>query len=183
MNNNVHIIANPKFEQLLREIQSVLPKLALVSIILNYLVTAVINVYSVPLPKYIAIPGALVLVIGRFMVVFMDYLSLSSKRSRWPAIAASILTVFALIELFYSLRIQFTDFNQFISAYFFIGSSILLGYVLELNFIIKGMDVLFLQPAKEPTSSHEKHIPNQPTEPAPMEEPERRPFQEKDKPS
>lgn len=141
--NKTQRIPNPNFEKLLREIQSVLPKLALASIILNYLVTAVINVYSIPLPKYIAIPGALVLVVGRFMVVFMDYLSLTGKRSIWPAIAASFVTLFALIELFYSLQSQFADFNHFVSAYCFIGSSILLGFVLELNFILKGMDVLY----------------------------------------
>lgn len=149
--NNGNFIPNPTFEELLKQIQRVLPKLALASIILNYLVTAVINVYSIPLPKYIAIPGALVLVAGRFMVVFMDYLSLTGKRSVWPAIAASVLTLFALIELFYSLRIQFADFNHFISAYFFIGSSILLGFVLEFNFILKGMDVLYRQKAVEET--------------------------------
>ena len=141
--NNGTFIPNPTFELLLKQIQRVLPRLALASILLNYLVTAVINVYSIPLPKYIAIPGALILVAGRFMIVFMDYLCLNGKRSVWPSTAASLLTVFALIELFYSLRIQFEDFNHFVSAYIFIGSSILLGFILELNFILKGMDVLY----------------------------------------
>ena len=77
------------------------------------------------------------------MIVFMDYLSLNGKRSVWPAIAASFLTLFALVELYFSLRIQFEDFNHFVSAYIFIGSSILLGFILELNFILKGMDVLY----------------------------------------
>ena len=62
--NNETFVPNPTFELLLKQIQSILPKLALASILLNYLVTAVINVYSIPLPKYIAVPGALVLVIG-----------------------------------------------------------------------------------------------------------------------
>ena len=152
--NNETFVPNPTFELLLKQIQSILPKLALASILLNYLVTAVINVYSIPLPKYIAVPGALVLVIGRFMIVFMDYLSLNGKRSVWPAIAASFLTLFALVELYFSLRIQFEDFNHFISAYIFIGSGILFGFILELNFILKGMEVLYrAKPTVEKTKA------------------------------
>jgi hypothetical protein len=141
--NNETFVPNPTFERLLKQIQVVLPKLALASILLNYFVTAVINIYSTHLPKYIAIPGAFVVVLGRVIIVTMDYLSFNGRHSIWPSIAASFLTLFALVELYFSLRIQFEDFNHFISAYIFIGTGILLGYILELNFIFKGMEVLY----------------------------------------
>ncbi len=63
----------------------------------------------------------------------------SSKRSVYPPKVAAIATVVALLELFFSIQGQATG-AEFYAMFFFIGTIICFGYVLEIQFIEKGIE-------------------------------------------
>jgi hypothetical protein len=76
---------------------------------------------------------------GRFAVVFIDFLNPSDKRSKYPPRVAAIATVIALLELWFSIQGQTTG-AEFWAMFFFIGAIICFGYVLEIQFIEKGIE-------------------------------------------
>jgi hypothetical protein len=76
---------------------------------------------------------------GRFAVVFIDFLNPSDKRSKYPPRVAAIATVIALLELWFSIQGQTTG-TEFWAMFFFIGAIICFGYVLEIQFIEKGIE-------------------------------------------
>jgi len=76
---------------------------------------------------------------GRFAVVFIDFLNPSDKRSKYPPRVAAIATVIALLELWFSIQGQSTG-AEFCAMFFFIGAIICFGYVLEIQFIEKGIE-------------------------------------------
>jgi hypothetical protein len=76
---------------------------------------------------------------GRFAVVFIDFLNPSDKRSKYPPRVAAIATVIALLELWFSIQGQSTG-AEFYAMFFFIGAIICFGYVLEIQFIEKGIE-------------------------------------------
>jgi hypothetical protein len=116
-----------------------MPKIIFTGIILTYLITAALNVYFLPLPLLLSIPASLMLQFGRFAVVFIDFLNPSDKRSKYPPRVAAIATVIALLELWFSIQGQSTG-AEFYAMFFFIGAIICFGYVLEIQFIEKGIE-------------------------------------------
>ena len=130
---------NQNFEWLFDDITSTMPKIIFVGIILTYAITAALNVYFLPLPLLLSIPASLMLQFGRFAIVFIDFLNPSSKRSVYPPKVAAIATVVALLELFFSIQGQVTG-AEFYAMFFFIGTIICFGYVLEIQFIEKGIE-------------------------------------------
>jgi hypothetical protein len=130
---------NQNFEWLFQDITSSMPKIIFTGIILTYLITAALNVYFLPLPLLLSIPASLMLQFGRFAVVFIDFLNPSDKRSKYPLRVAAIATVIALLELWFSIQGQTTG-AEFWAMFFFIGAIICFGYVLEIQFIEKGIE-------------------------------------------
>jgi hypothetical protein len=130
---------NQNFEWLFQDITSSMPKIIFTGIILTYLITAALNVYFLPLPLLLSIPASLMLQFGRFAVVFIDFLNPSDKRSKYPPRVAAIATVIALLELWFSIQGQTTG-AEFWAMFFFIGAIICFGYVLEIQFIEKGIE-------------------------------------------
>ena len=130
---------NQNFEWLFDDITSTMPKIIFVGIILTYAITAALNVYFLPLPLMLSIPASLMLQFGRFAIVFIDFLNPSTKRSKYPPKVAAIATVVALLELFFSIQGQATG-AEFYAMFFFIGTIICFGYVLEIQFIEKGIE-------------------------------------------
>lgn len=130
---------NQNFEWLFQDITSSMPKIIFTGIILTYLITAALNVYFLPLPLLLSIPASLMLQFGRFAVVFIDFLNPSDKRSKYPPRVAAIATVIALLELWFSMQGQSTG-AEFWAMFFFIGAIICFGYVLEIQFIEKGIE-------------------------------------------
>jgi hypothetical protein len=130
---------NQNFEWLFQDITSSMPKIIFTGIILTYLITAALNVYFLPLPLLLSIPASLMLQFGRFAVVFIDFLNPSDKRSKYPPRVAAIATVIALLELWFSIQGQTTG-AEFYAMFFFIGAIICFGYVLEIQFIEKGIE-------------------------------------------
>ena len=130
---------NQNFEWLFDDITSTMPKIIFVGIILTYAITAALNVYFLPLPLLLSIPASLMLQFGRFAIVFIDFLNPSTKRSVYPPKVAAIATVVALLELFFSIQGQATG-AEFYAMFFFIGTIICFGYVLEIQFIEKGIE-------------------------------------------
>jgi hypothetical protein len=130
---------NQNFEWLFQDITSSMPKIIFTGIILTYLITAALNVYFLPLPLLLSIPASLMLQFGRFAVVFIDFLNPSDKRSKYPPRVAAIATVIALLELWFSIQGQSTG-AEFWAMFFFIGAIICFGYVLEIQFIEKGIE-------------------------------------------
>lgn len=136
MKNNFN---NQNFEWLFQDITSSMPKIIFTGIIFTYLITAALNVYFLPLPLMLSIPASLMLQFGRFAVVFIDFLNPSDKRSKYPPRVAAIATVIALLELWFSIQGQTTG-AEFWVMFFFIGAIICFGYVLEIQFIEKGIE-------------------------------------------
>jgi hypothetical protein len=130
---------NQNFEWLFDDITSTMPKIIFVGIILTYAITAALNVYFLPLPLLLSIPASMMLQFGRFAIVFIDFLNPSTKRSKYPPKVAAIATVVALLELFFSIQGQATG-AEFYAMFFFIGTIICFGYVLEIQFIEKGIE-------------------------------------------
>lgn len=149
---------NQTFEWLFDDITSTMPKIIFVGIILTYAITAALNVYFLPLPLLLSIPASLMLQFGRFAIVFIDFLNPSSKRSVYPPKVAAIATVVALLELFFSIQGQATG-AEFYAMFFFIGTIICFGYVLEIQFIEKGIEAYGIgmkAPRKRNTPKKEK---------------------------
>ena len=145
MKNNFN---NQNFEWLFQDITSSMPKIIFTGIIFTYLITAALNVYFLPLPLMLSIPASLMLQFGRFAVVFIDFLNPSDKRSKYPPRVAAIATVIALLELWFSIQGQTTG-AEFWAMFFFIGAIICFGYVLEIQFIEKGIEAYGID-VKEP---------------------------------
>lgn len=153
MKNNFN---NQNFEWLFQDITSSMPKIIFTGIIFTYLITAALNVYFLPLPLMLSIPASLMLQFGRFAVVFIDFLNPSDKRSKYPPRVAAIATVIALLELWFSIQGQ-TTVAEFWAMFFFIGAIICFGYVLEIQFIEKGIEAYGIG-VKEPRARRRRVV-------------------------
>lgn len=153
MKNNFN---NQNFEWLFQDITSSMPKIIFTGIIFTYLITAALNVYFLPLPLMLSIPASLMLQFGRFAVVFIDFLNPSDKRSKYPPRVAAIATVIALLELWFSIQGQTTG-AEFWAMFFFIGAIICFGYVLEIQFIQKGIEAYGIG-VKEPRARRRRVV-------------------------
>ena len=147
---------NQNFEWLFQDITSSMPKIIFTGIILTYLITAALNVYFLPLPLMLSIPASLMLQFGRFAVVFIDFLNPSDKRSKYPPRVAAAATVIALLELWFSIQGQSTG-AEFWAMFFFIGAIICFGYVLEIQFIEKGIEAYGIG-VKEPRTRRRRVV-------------------------
>jgi len=153
MKNNFN---NQNFEWLFQDITSSMPKIIFTGIIFTYLITAALNVYFLPLPLMLSIPASLMIQFGRFAVVFIDFLNPSDKRSKYPPRVAAAATVIALLELWFSIQGQSTG-AEFYAMFFFIGAIICFGYVLEIQFIEKGIEAYGIG-VKEPRARRRRVV-------------------------
>ena len=96
--------SNPAFIKLLEKIQGVIPNVMFIWIFITYLITAIINIYFLPLPLWITIPISLVIQFSRFLVVFMNFLNNPTiYKSDMPSKIALFATILALVELLLTL--------------------------------------------------------------------------------
>ena len=139
-----HNFQSDTFRDLMESITRNIPALMFFGIIVTYVVTAALNVHIIPLPAYIAVPAATMIQFGRFAVVFMDFLNPTGYRSKWPPVIATVATIVALVELGFSVQdiqeAQGWTAARYWSVYLFGAMLIGFGYILELNFIAKGVE-------------------------------------------
>ena len=74
--------SNPSFIILLERIQRVIPQIMFIWIFLTYIVTAVISIYSIPLPLWLKIPISIIIQGSRFLTVFINFLHKQSQSFR-----------------------------------------------------------------------------------------------------
>ena len=135
--------SNPAFVHLLEKIQKVIPVSIFIWIILTYTVTAIINVYFLPLPLWLSIPASIIIQGARAMIVFVNFLNHPLlSRSKVPENIALFATAIALLELLISIFGGDNSIYHKISLFLFFGIIILFGYFLEINFVKMGETVL-----------------------------------------
>ena len=135
--------SNPAFLKLLAKIQKVIPNVMFIWILITYLITAIINIYFIPLPLWITIPVALIIQGGRLLVVFLNFLNNPQiYKSDIPSKIALFATILALVELLFTLMNRSATITENASIYLFFATIILFGYFLEVNFIKMGEIVL-----------------------------------------
>ena len=138
--------SNPSFVLLLGKIQKVIPNVMFIWIILTYLITAVISIYSIPLPLWITIPISFIIQGSRLMIVFMNFLANPTiYKSDMPSKIALFATILALGELLLTLMNRTATITENASIYLFFGNIILFGYFLEVHFIKMG-EIVLTQP-------------------------------------
>ncbi len=135
--------SNPAFVKLLEKIQRVIPNVMFIWIFITYLITAIINIYFLPLPLWITIPISLVIQGSRFLVVFMNFLNNPTIfKSNMPSKIALFATILCLVELLLTLMNRTATITENASIYLFFGNIILFGYFIEVHFIKMGEIVL-----------------------------------------
>jgi hypothetical protein len=135
--------SNPAFVKLLEKIQKVIPNVMFIWIFITYLITAIINIYFLPLPLWITIPISLVIQGSRFLVVFMNFLNNPTIfKSNMPSKIALLATILALIELLFTLMNRTATITENASIFLFFGNIVIFGYFLEINFVKMGETVL-----------------------------------------
>jgi hypothetical protein len=138
--------SNPAFLKLLQKIQKVIPSIMFIWILITYLITAIINIYFIPLPLWITIPVALIIQGSRFLVVFLNFLNNPQiYKSDIPSKIALFATILALVELLLTLMNRTATITENASIYLFFGNIILFGYFLEVHFIKMG-EIVLTQP-------------------------------------
>lgn len=151
-----HNFQSDTFRDLMEAITRNIPALMFFGIVVTYIVTAALNVHVIPLPAFIAVPAAAMIQFGRFAVVFMDFLNPTGYRSKWPPVIATVATVIALVELGFSVQ-DIQEANSWTAArywsvYLFGAMLIGFGYILELNFIAKGVEAYGMRTYKRNVS-------------------------------
>ncbi|NBW09813.1 MAG: hypothetical protein EBR82_17490 [Caulobacteraceae bacterium] len=141
---NQQNFVNPAFAGIYDGITAFMPQITFYGVIATYLITALLNVFFVPVPMYISIPAAGAIAFTRFAIVFMDFLNPTGRRSPWPAMIATVLTMVAVIELGFSIQEMGWMGNKFWSVFLFGSSIIFGGYLLEINFVSKGAEAFGL---------------------------------------
>ena len=137
---------NPAFLRLLVKIQGVIPNVMFVWIFITYLITAIISIYSIPLPLYMTIPISIIIQGSRFLVVFGNFLYVSEvHKSKIPSKIALFATLLALGELIFTLVGNDATFAEKAAICSFLSSIILLGYWLEIHFVKMG-EIVLTQP-------------------------------------
>ncbi|WP_421798497.1 hypothetical protein [Haliscomenobacter sp.] len=129
---------NPAFAEIFDGITARMPRITFYGIIVTYLITAGLNVYTIHLPLYVSIPTALAIQYGRFAVVFKNFLNPLGTRSRIPEAIATLATVVSVAELAYSLQNMGLKDSGFWSVFLFGTMVIAFGYILEMGFIDEG---------------------------------------------
>jgi len=135
--------SNPAFIKLLEKIQRVIPNVIFIWIFITYLITAIISIYSIPLPLYMTIPISIIIQGSRFLVVFGNFLYISEvHKSEIPSKIALFATLLALGELIFTLVGNNDTFAEKAAIFSFLSSIILMGYWLEIHFVKMGEIVL-----------------------------------------
>lgn len=138
--------SNPAFLKLLSKIQGVIPNVMFIWILITYLITAIINIYFLPLPLWITIPISLIIQGSRFLVVFLNFLNNPGLyKSEMPNKIALFATILALVELLFTLMNRSATITENASIYLFFATIILFGYFLEVHFIKMG-EIVLTQP-------------------------------------
>lgn len=135
--NNQQFV-NPAFAEIFDGITARMPRITFYGIIVTYLITAGMNVYTIPLPFWVSIPTALAIQYGRFAVVFKNFLNPLGVRSRVPEAIATVATLVSITELAYSLLDMDMHGPKFWSVFLFGMMVIAFGYILEVGFIDEG---------------------------------------------
>jgi hypothetical protein len=138
--------SNPSFVLLLGKIQKVIPNVMFIWIFITYLITAIINIYFLPLPLWMTIPISLIIQGSRFLVVFLNFLvNPQIYRSNIPSKIAIFATGLALVELLLTLLNRNAPLIENASIYIFLATIIIFGYFLEVNFVKFG-EIILSQP-------------------------------------
>jgi len=130
---------NTQFRWTFESISDNIPTIMLVTILLTYGINAYLTAIFLPIDFWLAIIAASILQLGRFAVVFMDFLNPTKGRSTYPPKIALGATVVALIEIFFGLQEQYQG-GEFITMFLFVGTIVVFGYLLEINFVDKGVE-------------------------------------------
>ena len=130
---------NLQFKWTFESISDNIPTLMMATIILTYGINAYLTAIFLPINFWIAIVAASILQMGRFTVVFMDFLNPTKGRSPYPPKIALGATLIALIEIFFGLSEKYYG-AQFYTMFFFVGTIVCFGYLLEINFVNKGVE-------------------------------------------
>lgn len=138
---------NLQFKWTFESISDNIPTIMLLTIILTYGINAYLTALFLPINFWVALAATSILQLGRFAVVFMDFLNPTKGRSPYPPKIALGATIIALIELFFGLQESYSG-NEFITMFFFIGTVIAFGYLLEINFVNKGVEAYGLTEPK-----------------------------------
>jgi len=69
----------------------------------------------------------------------MDFLNPTKGRSTYPPKIALGATIVALIEIFFGLQEHYEG-GEYITMFLFVGTIIVFGYLLEINFVDKGVE-------------------------------------------
>jgi hypothetical protein len=135
MPNNIQK-SNPSFLRLLEGIQKIIPQIMIIWIFIIYLVSSIINIYFLPLPLWISIIFSLIIQISRFLAVFGNFLNPGIYKSKMPKRIALMATIFALIELLFTLMNRNSaSFTENIQLFIFFSTILLFGYFLEIHFV------------------------------------------------
>ena len=119
----------------------------LLTIVLTYGVNAYLTAIFLPIDFWLAIIAASILQLGRFAVVFMDFLNPTKGRSTYPPKIALGATFVALVEVFFALQEHYKR-TEFITMFLFVGTIIVFGYLLEINFVDKGVEAYGINETK-----------------------------------
>jgi hypothetical protein len=130
---------NTQFKWTFESISDNIPTIMLITILLTYGINAYLTAIFLPLDFWLAIIAASILQLGRFAVVFMDFLNPTKGRSTYPPKIALGATVVALIEIFFGLQEHY-EAGEYITMFLFVGTIIVFGYLLEINFVDKGVE-------------------------------------------
>jgi hypothetical protein len=95
---------NIQFKWTFESIADNIPTIMLLTIILTYGVNAYLTAIFLPINFWVALAATSILQLGRFAVVFMDFLNPTKGRSPYPPKIALGATIIALIELFFGLQ-------------------------------------------------------------------------------
>jgi hypothetical protein len=138
--------SNPAFVKLLEKIQRVIPNVMFIWIFITNLITAIISIYSIPLPLYMTIPISIIIQGSRFLVVFGNFLYISEvHKSEIPSKIALFASLLALGELIFTLVGNNDTFAEKAAIFSFLSSIILMGYWLEIHFVKMG-EIVLTQP-------------------------------------
>jgi len=130
---------NIQFKWTFESISDNIPTIMLITILLTYGINAYLTAIFLPLDFWLAIIAASILQLGRFAVVFMDFLNPTKGRSTYPPKIALGATIVALIEIFFGLQEHYEG-GEYINMFLFVGTIIVFGYLLEINFVDKGVE-------------------------------------------
>jgi hypothetical protein len=159
---------NPAFAEIFDGITARMPRITFYGIIMTYLITAGLNVYTIPLPVWISIPTALAIQYGRFAVVFKNFLNPLGNRSRMPEAIATVATLVSIAELAYSLQHMGMKGPMFWSVFLFGMMVIAFGYILELGFIDEGAKAFGMTHKQTSSGALVQQLAQQQSQPAPL---------------